>query len=62
MLLILFTRIGREILKILSPKEHVAVLERIFESISGQITHTRISTWVNQAEYDINCNVVKVLK
>ena len=55
------SRIGREILDILPTKDHFAVLEHVFESMSGKITYASINA-ISEHEFGSRFNVVKVLK
>ena len=56
------TRIGREIMKISPPRDHVAVLERIFENLSGEIKAATIRSMTKQSDGIIHSKVFKTLK
>lgn len=56
------TRIGREILKILPPRENVAVLERVFESMSDKITSAEINLVTKLTDSKVYSKPIKVLK
>ncbi|WP_428097164.1 DUF2806 domain-containing protein [Candidatus Rariloculus sp.] len=56
------TRIGREILSILPTKNHFAVLERLFASMSGEIVSASINMITKKSAGRRVVGVVKILK
>ncbi len=55
------SRIGREILSILPPKDHFAVLERLFQNMKGEVLRASIQE-VKPSDHGLIFRDVKVLK
>ena len=56
------TRIGREIMKILPPKNSVPILENFFKGVHGSVTEATIYLLPDQTDDQVLTKVVKVLK